>query len=151
MKKILFVTRIFPPMAAVGVYRIIKFCKFLPEFGWEPIVLTTNIGLSYTHDSQLLGEVDPNMKVYRCPNPDPIGRWEGRKNKGSLKAAENSSPKSPIAPKVGSRSVSWRQKALESLSTPDTHVFWVPNAVFSGLKVIRKENVDVIITTSPPA
>ena len=27
-------------MAAVGGYRIIKFCKFLPQFGLQPVVLT---------------------------------------------------------------------------------------------------------------
>ena len=40
MKKVLLVSFYFPPYGDIAGIRASKFCKFLPEFGWEPWVLT---------------------------------------------------------------------------------------------------------------
>ncbi|NLJ28327.1 MAG: glycosyltransferase family 4 protein [Deltaproteobacteria bacterium] len=42
MKRILIIAFHFPPDAAVGGVRPAKFAKYLPEFGWEPYVLTVD-------------------------------------------------------------------------------------------------------------
>jgi hypothetical protein len=39
-KKVLLVSFSFPPDNSIGAVRIGKFAKYLPEFGWEPVVLT---------------------------------------------------------------------------------------------------------------
>jgi glycosyltransferase involved in cell wall biosynthesis len=41
-RKVLIISHDFPPVITMGAVRIGKFAKYLPEFGWEPIVLTTN-------------------------------------------------------------------------------------------------------------
>jgi hypothetical protein len=40
MEKVLIITYYWPPSGGAGVQRWLKFCKYLPEFGVEPIVLT---------------------------------------------------------------------------------------------------------------
>lgn len=40
MKKVLMIAHHFPPIGGVGTFRITKFVKYLPKFGWKPIVLT---------------------------------------------------------------------------------------------------------------
>jgi len=40
MKKVLVIAQYFPPMGGVGTFRVTKFIKYLPKFGWKPIVLT---------------------------------------------------------------------------------------------------------------
>lgn len=40
MKKVLAIAQYFPPIGGVGTFRITKFVKYLPKFGWKPIVLT---------------------------------------------------------------------------------------------------------------
>jgi len=40
-KKLLFVATYFPPVASGGNARQLRFLRYLPEFGWEPTVLTT--------------------------------------------------------------------------------------------------------------
>lgn len=40
MKKVLAIAQYFPPIGGVGTFRITKFVKYLPNFGWKPIVLT---------------------------------------------------------------------------------------------------------------
>ena len=41
-KKLLLIAYFFPPFNTVGAIRAAKFAKYLPEYGWEPIVLTAN-------------------------------------------------------------------------------------------------------------
>ncbi|HMT12896.1 MAG TPA: glycosyl transferase, partial [Ignavibacteria bacterium] len=44
MKKVLIISYYFPPSGGPGVQRVLKFVKYLPEFGWQPIVLTVKDG-----------------------------------------------------------------------------------------------------------
>ena len=40
MKKILIISYYYHPDLAVGAMRAVKFAKYLPENGWEPVILT---------------------------------------------------------------------------------------------------------------
>lgn len=42
-RHLLIVAYEFPPIEAGGVARTLKFCKFLPEFGWLPHILTVKM------------------------------------------------------------------------------------------------------------
>ena len=39
-KKVLIITYYWPPSGGAGVQRWLKFVKYLPEFGWEPVIYT---------------------------------------------------------------------------------------------------------------
>jgi len=43
MKKVLIISNSYPPLNLIGSLRIAKFVKYLPDFGWEPIVFTGKI------------------------------------------------------------------------------------------------------------
>ena len=60
--KILIITYYWPPSGGGGVQRWVKFCKYLPEFGYEPIVLTVAPSdASYTLlDHSLEKEISPD-------------------------------------------------------------------------------------------
>src|SRR6185436_5540738 len=51
---VLFVSYCFPPDAQVGGLRLARFCKYLPEFGLQPIVLTVQERLYETLDHEFL-------------------------------------------------------------------------------------------------
>lgn len=40
MKKVLIITYYWPPAGGISLHRCLKFAKYLPQFGWEPIVYT---------------------------------------------------------------------------------------------------------------
>ena len=40
MKKVLIITYYWPPTGGSGVQRWVKFSKYLPQFGWQPIIYT---------------------------------------------------------------------------------------------------------------
>ena len=42
MKKILIITYYWPPSGGPGVQRWLKFSKYLPEFGYDPIIITVD-------------------------------------------------------------------------------------------------------------
>ena len=44
MTKILILAYYFPPIGGGGVQRVVKFVKYLPQFGYKPIVVTGPIG-----------------------------------------------------------------------------------------------------------
>jgi len=64
-RRLLVVSYLFPPLAGAGVYRWAKMAKFLPEFGWEPTVVTAAGDVRAHRDHGLAREVDPTLRVRR--------------------------------------------------------------------------------------
>ncbi|MGH3004343.1 MAG: glycosyltransferase family 4 protein [Gaiellaceae bacterium] len=74
MTRVLFVTYHFPPVGGAGVQRSVKFVRYLPELGYEPVVLTGPGPASdrWTPTDQSLGaEVPASAEVLRVPGPAP--------------------------------------------------------------------------------
>ena len=84
MTKILILAYYFPPIGGGGVQRVVKFVKYLPQFGYKPIVVTGPIGgssdLWAPEDGTLGAEIPPEAELHRVPGPEPHppGRWRRR-------------------------------------------------------------------------
>ncbi|MFZ3371837.1 MAG: hypothetical protein WA131_02250, partial [Desulfitobacteriaceae bacterium] len=65
MKKVLVIAYFFPPLGGSGVQRTLKFVKYLPKFGLQPIVSTVRYGHNFAYDESLLKEIPEIAKVYR--------------------------------------------------------------------------------------
>ena len=63
MKKILFISYYFPPLGGGGVQRSLKFIKYLPQYGWDPIIISSKGLISNTIDNSLINEIPKNSKV----------------------------------------------------------------------------------------
>ena len=139
MKKALIVSYAFPPNAAVGTYRILKFCKYLPEFGWEPVVLTIENPRNTLIDKSLLDELHEGLRVYRAP------KWSFSRPNGN--------GQTPLHASNGHRPGLWKKaigKLTETVSIPDRHFNWILPAVTKGLEISKREGFDVIFSSSPP-
>lgn len=67
MKRVLMVAFHFPPLrGSSGIQRTLRFAKYLPEFGWEPIVLTASARAYEDVGDDLLADVPRNMHVTRA-------------------------------------------------------------------------------------
>src|SRR5437762_11692 len=67
MKTALIVAFHFPPFGAgSGILRILKFCRFLPEFEWQPVILTANVRAYERLDPTLVGEIPSDVPVFRA-------------------------------------------------------------------------------------
>jgi len=122
-KRILIIGEGFP---GLGGSRIFKFNGFLPQLGYEPIVLTNKVKIKGGGNAE---ELRSESKVYKtvCLNKSPFRVFSKFFN-------------------------SWSTTVyFEKLFfVPDLYATWVPSAVLRGLDVIKREKIDVVITSSPP-
>ena len=71
MKKVLIISYYWPPAGGSGVQRWLKFSKYLPNFGWEPIVYTPENPYSEIKDLDLLKDIDEAVEVWKTPIWEP--------------------------------------------------------------------------------
>lgn len=141
MRRVLLISFDFPPRGATGVLRITKFARYLPDFGWQPVVLTA-AGASIVHDDALLAELPPDLEVIRVA--DPLA--PPRRN-----AARTSTPRSSTvdSPPRSSQGAMLRQHVRRFI-VPDPQITWVPRAVQAATARLRCGDIAAVLTTSPP-
>ena len=146
MKKVLIITYYWPPSGGPGVQRVLKFAKYLPQFGWQPIILTVKHGEYPAIDESLKKDIPPECKVYKTDSFEPSVLY--RKFTG-MKPDE----KIPVA-NLSQKNVSWKKKISNwirlNLFVPDAKIGWIPYAVKEGKKIIKEEQPDIIFSSSPP-
>ena len=149
MKKVLIITYYFPPAGGSAVQRIVKFVKYLPQFGWQPVVLTAREGDYVFLDESLGLEIPGDVIVSRTPAPDLYAWYE----KISKKRTKAPADLSAIAVSRGEKT-SWINRIAlfirSLLFIPDARCAWLPFALIKGLRMIRKERIDAILSSSPP-
>ena len=67
MKTVLVLAVSFPPTGGIGVIRTLKFVKYLPTFGWKPVVVTLPAGTKQIRDDSLSQEIPQDVAVHRPP------------------------------------------------------------------------------------
>jgi len=122
MKRVIMVAYHFPPLAgSSGIQRTLRFVKYLPEFGWEPIVLTAHPRAYERIGNDLLSDIPQGTLIERAPAFDTarhfslFGRYPG------------------------------------FLARPDRWVSWAPGATLMGLSMIKRYRPDAIWSTYPIA
>ncbi len=88
MKKVLIITYYWPPSGGAGVQRWLKFIKYLPDFGWQPIVFTVKDGEYPVLDNGLEKEVPKEIEVHKIPAWEPYGIYKSlagkKKSEGTI-------------------------------------------------------------------
>ena len=64
LKNLLVITYYWPPSGGPGVQRVLKFCKYLSKYGWQPIILTVDSGDFPVIDNSLEKQIG-ELKVYK--------------------------------------------------------------------------------------
>ena len=148
MKNVLIISYYFPPSGGPGVQRVLKFTKYLPEFGWQPIILTVKDADYPARDESLLDEIPKDVPVYRTKIFEPYGIY--RKFTGKKYGA-------PVdvntIPKPGERRSFSEQLAEFIRATffiPDARIGWYGHAVKKGIEIIKEHRVQALYSSSPP-
>lgn len=146
MKKVLIVSYFFPPVGGGSVMRVTKFCKYLPEFGWSPTVLTA-AQHSVVSDPTLLNELPDGVKVIRVP----VSVTQRIKQRFIRRTVSNSMSHTAVASHGIRRIAEKVFLALQDvISVPDQYKSWGVPALHHINTLLRTEKFDAIITTSPP-
>jgi glycosyltransferase involved in cell wall biosynthesis len=154
MKKVLFVSYYYPPMGGVGAQRTLRFIKYLPEFGWEPYVLTAEPSPFLPFDEAPLS-VLPEERVRRAKVLEPLNLLNKlsflKKLPRKVEERRETDKKSRDI-KEGFREIplSWKGKLRAWLFIPDDRIGWIPEGTREGLGFIFKEKFDCLISTSAP-
>jgi glycosyltransferase involved in cell wall biosynthesis len=120
LENVLIVAFHFPPFAASsGLLRPLKFCRYLPEFGWQPTVLAPHVRAYEQLDEETLASIPGNTVVVRAFALDTR------------------------------RHLSILGRYPKSLALPDRWVTWALGGVVTGLRQIRKRRTSVLFTTFP--
>lgn len=146
MKKVLIITYYWPPAGGPGVQRWLKFVKYLPGFGIEPIVYIPENPTYPLLDEGLLNEVSPDVTILKNKIIEPYG-WASAFSKSNTKKIS-----SGIIPHK--RKQSFLQRIMlwvrGNIFIPDARVLWVKPSVSYLSKYIEENAIDTIITTGPP-
>ena len=131
--KVLLVTMYFPPAGGGGVQRPLKMATHLPSFGIETHVLAPD-DPKWVHRDE---EATPPTQawVHRVPYHGPRGRIPSEE----LYALEG-------VDRLRYQAGGLFRRAL----VPDKSVTWAPNAIPAAIRLVKRERIDAVLTTSPP-
>src|ERR1700741_3054378 len=82
MKKVLIITYYWPPSGGSGVQRWLKFAKYLPGNGWQPVIYTVENGEYPVIDESLANDIPKEAIVLKQPIWEPYTfykRFTGQK------------------------------------------------------------------------
>lgn len=132
--KVLLVAMYFPPAGGGGVQRPLKLATHLPELGIETHVLAPDDPKWVHRDEELR---PPTLAwVHRARYVGP----RGRRPADELHGTQGLERLTRQAQLVGRR-----------LLVPDENVSWNVTAIPAAIRIVRREGIDVVVTTSPPS
>ena len=145
-KKVLIITYYWPPAGGPGVQRWLKFVKYLPEYGIEPIVYIPENPTYPIVDVNLVKEVSDKVKVIKQPIFEPY------QLASFLSKNKTKKMNSGIIP--NKKKQQFLDKVLlwirGNLFIPDARCFWIKPSISYLEKYIVDNKIDTIITSGPP-
>ncbi len=146
-KKVLIITYYWPPSGGSAVFRWLKFSKYLPEFGWQPIIYTPLNPEAPFEDPELLNDIPCEAEIVKTKIWEPYNFYKiftGHKKKDKIQVGFLSDKKKPgLMSKIG-------VFIRGNFFIPDARRFWIQPSVKFLEKYIKEKPVDVIVTTGPP-
>ncbi|BFN36435.1 glycosyltransferase [Fidelibacter multiformis] len=147
MPKVLMITYYWPPAGGPGVQRLVKWVHLLPEYGWEPLVLTVKHGDYPALDPGLVREIPQNLKVFYTKTVEPFGLYKRMTGKGK----EDKIPTYVLSRNDNeSLSQKFSRWIRANFFIPDARRGWNPFLKRAGRRIILREKPDVILSSSPP-
>ena len=95
--------------------------KYLPELGWQPIVLSAADTVRYPKDYSSLKKVPADIEVHR------VGHWERR----------------PLIQRA-------IDKLRLNIDFPDSFKWWYGPALQEARKIVEEQNIDLVFSYGPP-
>ncbi|MEO8087652.1 MAG: glycosyltransferase family 4 protein [Bacteroidota bacterium] len=144
-RKILILSYYWPPSGGAGVQRILKFAKYLPQFGFKPYVITVDgqVASYPILDTSLLNEVPAGLEVLRTNSFEPLNML--------TKLTGNKAPYGGFANKDKDK---FSQRVLRfvrgNFFIPDARKGWVKHAYAKAAELIEAEKINTLLISSPP-
>ena len=148
MKRVLIITYYWPPTGGSGVQRWVKFAKYLPSEGWQPVIYTPENPEQLAIDHTLGSEIPEDAEIIKTRIIEPYELY-----KKFLKSSGHSKEAVEVNP-VNAQNKSFLQKAAMwvrgNLFRPDPRCLWIKPSVRFLKKYLEEHPVDLIVSTGPP-
>lgn len=146
MKKTLIITYYWPPAGGPGVQRWLKFAKYLPECGIEPIIFAPENPHYPIVDESLIDEIPEGIEVIKLPIKEPY------RHANKLAKESTSTISKGIIP--SDQKITFKEKLLlfirGNFFIPDARKSWVKPSVKFLSEYIIENDIKSVITTGPP-
>ena len=146
MKKVLIITYYWPPSGGSGVQRWVKFSKYLPSHGWQPVIYTPENPALTAVDATLQADIPPEAVVIRRPIREIYALYHRLSGKKDAVRGE-------VNPIHARRKSGLQRLALYlrgNAFIPDPRVSWVRPSVRFLRRYLAAHPVDLIVSTGPP-
>lgn len=148
MKRVLIISYYWPPTGGSGVQRWVKFAKYLPSEGWQPVIYTPENPEQLAVDHTLEAEIPSEVEVIKTHITEPYELY-----KKFLRKSGHSNEVVEVNP-VNAQNKSFLQKAAMwvrgNLFRPDPRCLWISPSVKFLKKYLEEHPVDLIVSTGPP-
>jgi glycosyltransferase involved in cell wall biosynthesis len=145
-KNVLLFTYYWPPSGGAGVQRWLKFCKYLPQYHINPIVVTVDENhASYpVLDLSFANDISTELKVIKTKSFEPLNFYQKLSGRKQV----------PYAGFANETNENWKHEVSRFIRgnffIPDARKGWNNYALEAGKQIITAQNIKTIITTSPP-
>lgn len=147
-KRVLIISYYWPPTGGSGVQRWVKFAKYLPSEGWQPVIYTPLNPEAITVDESLLDEIPPQVEVIRRKIFEPYNIYR------ALTGKKGRTAQSGEVNPINSQEKSFTQKVAMwirgNMFIPDPRCFWIGPSVRFLKEYLKEHPVDIIVSTGPP-
>ena len=133
MRKVIMLAYHFPPLGGVAVMRVLRFVRYLRDFGYEPVVVSVepSARLPEPRDPGLLQDLPADLEIHRLPCLEPdnyANSWEfpGQKIRRNL------------------------FKTFDFMLVPDDRALWIGPAACMAAELARKHCASLIWATAQP-
>jgi len=142
---VLIITYYWAPSGGAGVQRWLKFAKYLPEFGINPIILTVDEHFAAypSIDKSLEKEVSPDLKVFKTKSFEILKIFSKTTGEKMPQGGFSNVDKQSFTMKI-SRFV------RGNFFIPDARFGWNKYAYKKACELIEQFDIKTVITTSPP-
>ena len=157
MRRVLIITYYWPPSGGSGVQRWVKFAKYLPKEGWQPVIYTPENPELTTVDKTLSSEIPPEAEIVKRKIFEPYGIYRklmGKNSSTDLKTLTSAGSDGGEVNPINGGGKSWKQRLSlyirGNFFIPDPRVLWVRPSVRFLKSYLKDHPVDVIVSTGPP-
>lgn len=160
---ILILTPYFAPQTHAAMFRVHKLVKYLPEHGFRPLVVTTDINYLYNEDPQLLAELPDSVEVIRARYIEPTARgirmalggadrtFAALKSRYQASAVASGPPRQTGAGSSARLPAGWASALVRTFAEwPDRHWTWTLAAEQACCRLIEQHNIRLLYTTANP-
>ncbi len=147
MKKVLIITYYWPPSGGSQVLRWLKFSKYLPGLGWEPVIYTPENPEPQERDNSLIKEIPGNITIIKRPIWEPYRFYRILRKKRRderISTAFISEKKSNIIIDKVSNFI------RSNFFIPDARKFWIKPSFRFLKKYLGNNKVDLVVSSGPP-